>query len=131
MHIIELSPRTPADTNGLPLGAVMKTLTNRMGSVVTGDALADAVVEYHDALVTRKDVDLVDIPVVGEANGVRHASFAIGWLTEVVSAARPHARRDVEDEAATAGLHALAKATRAKGPVSIRDFAWARPLEWE
>src|SRR4051794_22291748 len=86
---MELSPQTPADIIRLPLGGAMKTLTNLMGTVVTGNELADAVVEYHDALVTRRDVALVDIPVIGEANSVRRASLAIGWLTELVSASRP------------------------------------------
>ena len=95
----------------------MKTLTNLMGSHVTGDEIANAVLAYHEALVARRSVGLVEIPVVGEERPARRATFAVGWLTGLVAASGPkagrRAERSVEDAALVSDLHALALATLA------------------
>jgi hypothetical protein len=62
----------------------MKVLTAGGGSYLTGSEIADAVVRYGLALAKRRDVDLVDIPFVGDGQ-VRRAIFTIGWRYEAQS----------------------------------------------
>ena len=53
----------------------MKRLHHAGGSVLTGDALADAVLDYARALGNRDLLDVVDIPVINERIGlVRQAA---------------------------------------------------------
>jgi hypothetical protein len=59
----------------------MKLLTVGGGSYLTGSDIADAVLRYGLALAKRRDVDLVDIPYLGEGH-VRRAAFTIGWRCE-------------------------------------------------
>lgn len=52
----------------------MKTLITQVGSYVTGDAVADAVVQYWLALVAERRADVVDIPIIdpgGRRSNVR------------------------------------------------------------
>jgi hypothetical protein len=62
----------------------MKVLTAGGGSYLTGSDIADAVVRYGLALARRRDVDLVDIPFVGDGQ-VRRAIFTVGWRCETRS----------------------------------------------
>jgi hypothetical protein len=62
----------------------MKVLTAGGGSYLTGSEIADAVVRYGLALAKRRDVDLVDIPFVGDGQ-VRRAIFTIGWRCDTRS----------------------------------------------
>lgn len=43
----------------------MKILVTQVGTYVTGDAVADAVMEYWLALTEERRADVVDIPTVG------------------------------------------------------------------
>ncbi|GAA1836900.1 hypothetical protein [Agromyces salentinus] len=67
----------------------MKTLTNRYGSFLTGDDLADAVLHYGLALARRQQLDLVDIPYRAEDGTVGRVQLTIGWLTETTSTSTP------------------------------------------
>lgn len=84
----------------------MKILTNRMGSFVTSDDVADAVVAYHLALVARREVDLVGVPVLDGQGTVRHAEIAVGWLTLIEA----RAGADFEALDTARDLHARARA---------------------
>jgi hypothetical protein len=57
----------------------MKLLTNRTGSYLTGDELADAVMRYSLALARRRELDVVDIPFITDDGGVRRVELPIGW----------------------------------------------------
>jgi len=92
----------------------MKTLTNLMGSVVTGDLLADAVVVYHRALVARRRASLVEVPVLTEHDRIRRAKIAIGWLTGLASSPQPSRGPEIEDTAIAIELRSLARKLRAE-----------------
>lgn len=128
---IEESPGTPAPYNHLRPGAVMKSLTNLMGSVVTGDALADAAIAYHEALVEKRNVDLVELPVLVENDVVRRASIAVGWRTELVSRPEPRVTGDLVDAPTADHLNSLTAETRAARSLDSLDFDWAQAVDWE
>jgi len=60
----------------------MKSLVTALGSYVTGDEIADAVLDYGHALTLEQRTDLVDIPVVGDGGSTR-LRLAIGWLIQL------------------------------------------------
>ena len=93
----------------------MRTLTNLMGSVVTGDMLADAVVTYHRALVARRRAALVEVPVLAEHDRIRRAKLSIGWLTGLASSpvGQPNSGTEIEDPAIAIELRSLARQLRA------------------
>ncbi|MFC5931053.1 hypothetical protein [Cryobacterium melibiosiphilum] len=63
----------------------MKRIFHPGGSVVTGSDLADAVLLYAEALSNRRQVDVVDIPVVGDSGELLRAQFLIGSASQLVS----------------------------------------------
>ena len=64
-------------------GLSMKTLENRAGAYLTGDEIADAVMEYSGALVQEQLTEVVEIPFVAEPGIIRRVQLLIGWRTEV------------------------------------------------
>lgn len=65
----------------------MKLLSNRNGSFLTGDDIADAVLHYGLALARRHELDVVDIPFRAGDGTVGRVQLTIGWLTETVATA--------------------------------------------
>ena len=63
----------------------MKRLHQAGGSVLTGDALADAVLDYARALGNRKLIDVVDIPVINETGEHAHAKILVGSGIQLMS----------------------------------------------
>jgi hypothetical protein len=57
----------------------MKQLITALGSYFTGDDIADAVLDYGQALAREGHTDLIDIPVAGDGGSTR-LRFSIGWL---------------------------------------------------
>lgn len=56
----------------------MKTVITQVGSYVTSDAVADAVVEHWSALAEEMRSDVVEMPVVGLGGGSTHVRLALG-----------------------------------------------------
>jgi len=63
------------DVRGIPV----KLITNRTGSYLTGDELADATMQYGLALARMRDLDVVDIPFVSPTGVVLRVQLTIGW----------------------------------------------------
>lgn len=61
----------------------MKALTTRVGTYVTGDAVADAVLTYALALARMHALDLVEIPFRATSGAVSHVQFRLGWLVDM------------------------------------------------
>lgn len=57
----------------------MKIITNRTGSYLTGDDLADATMQYGLALARMRDLDVIDIPFVSPAGVVLRVQLTVGW----------------------------------------------------
>ena len=78
----------------------MKRLQQAGGTVLTGDALADAVLEYARALGNRHTIDLVDIPVVNERRGRVHAQILVGSGIQLMSVSASSMSPELLDQAA-------------------------------
>lgn len=63
----------------------MKRIHNAAGSVLTGDVLADAVLDYARTLGNRHLLDIVDVPVINEHGEVGHARMLIGSGVQLMS----------------------------------------------
>lgn len=63
----------------------MKLLTNRSGSYLTGDDIADAVMIYGLALTRSRNVDLVEIPLLMPDQSIRRVELLIGWNNQLSS----------------------------------------------
>jgi hypothetical protein len=109
----------------------MKLLTAGRGSYLTGSEIADAVVRYGLALAKRRDVDLVDIPFVGDS-GVRRAIFTIGWRYEARSVTCAIDGEELVEVGTTFALDAKANAVarrraHAFTPEEAAALTWPEP----
>lgn len=93
----------------------MKALTTRVGTYVTGDAVADAVLEYALALARARQIDLVDVPFRAADGEIARVRFRIGWMTDVDAVADGRRGPEVTDDAATAELRARERALHPHG----------------
>ena len=60
----------------------MKLIITTLGSYLTGDGIADALLDYNHALSRARATDLVDIPVVRDRETSR-LRLTIGWLVQL------------------------------------------------
>lgn len=109
----------------------MKLLTAGGGSYLTGSEIADAVVRYGLALARRRDIDLVDIPFVGDG-GVRRALFTIGWRYEARSVTCISDGEELVEVGTTFALDAKAHAVsrrraHAFTPEEAAALSWPEP----
>lgn len=102
----------------------MKVLTAGGGSYLTGSDIADAVVRYGLALAKRRDVDLVDIPFVGDGE-VRRAAFTIGWRCDTRTVTCAHDGEELIEVGTTFALEAKANgiAGRRAHPFTTEEAA--------
>jgi hypothetical protein len=106
----------------------MKVLIAGGGSYLTGSDIADAVLRYGLALAKRRELDLVDIPVlVGGA--VRRAVFTIGWRCETRAETCVTEGDELVEAGTTSALAGKASAAGAKSahPLTTEDAA---ALSW-
>jgi hypothetical protein len=61
----------------------MKALSTRVGTYVTGDAVADAVLGYALALARVQSLDLVEIPFRAANGAVSRVQLRLGWLVDL------------------------------------------------
>ena len=98
----------------------MKRIFHPGGSVVTGSDLADAVLHYAEALSNRQQVDVVDIPILGDAGLPGRAQFLIGAASQLVSVTAEAVTRELVETETTDLLR-----RKALGPVSQVSSAWS------
>jgi hypothetical protein len=103
----------------------VKILVTSDSRVCTGDAIADAVVDYSLALTRLQAIDVVRIPVRDEDGGERTVEFVIGWNMPVVAVPESTAADELIDADALGALVERATATeRRRGePFDDADLA--------
>ena len=87
----------------------MKRIFHPGGSVITGSDLADANLVYAEALSNRRQVDVVDIPVVGEDGLPGRAQFLIGAASQLVSVTAESGSSELIEPATADLLHRKAR----------------------
>lgn len=83
----------------------MKRIFHPGGSVITGSDLADAVLLYAEALCNRRQVDVVDIPVMGEDGQLLRAQFLIGSSSQLMSVTTQSLSPELVEPETTEFLH--------------------------
>jgi hypothetical protein len=63
----------------------MRRVYYSSGSIVTGDAIADAVLEYAEALAKDGRADIVEVPVVLPSGRIGAATLLIGPTSQLAS----------------------------------------------
>jgi hypothetical protein len=109
-------------------GTDMKLLTNRNGSFLTGDDLADAVMRYGLALARKRDIDIVDIPFRTADGAVRRVQLSVGWNVDTTATSGPEGTDElIEVETARSMNAKAASAEILRGqPLSHDELAQMR-----
>ena len=76
----------------------MKLLINRLGSYLTGDDLADAVLNYGLALARQRRLDLVDVPYRRSDGSIARVRMTVGWRSDTSSVEFASSREAHDDE---------------------------------
>lgn len=98
----------------------MKALTTRVGTYVTGDAVADAVLSYALALARRQRLDLVELPFRAAGGEVSRVQIRVGWMVDVDSISQQEQRGpELTDAATTDDLKARELALRSHGDTPL------------
>lgn len=98
----------------------MKALTTRVGTYVTGDAVADAVLSYALALARIQALDVVDIPFRTAIGDAERVQLRLGFLVDmdcVSEGGRPE--DELVDVAVVSDLRARELALHPKGDSSF------------
>lgn len=111
---------------------MMKILITALGSYLTGDEIADAVLEYAQALADERATDVVDIPISGDGGSMR-LRMSVGWLVQVHAMDAETEGSELTDPATSTRLRE--RATRLTvhrmspepfEPLGLSDYDWLR-----
>jgi hypothetical protein len=84
----------------------MKNIHYAGDVLMTGDALADAVVKYAETLAQNNTSAAIDVPIVTEDGVATSASFLLGPASQLVAVPVPSEFPDPVDEALLARIEA-------------------------
>jgi len=98
----------------------MKRIYHPGGSIITGSALADAVMLYAEALSNRRETDVVDIPVIDADGSYGRAQFLIGSSSQLVSVTTADGDSELTETATI-----LALQEKARVGATPPSLAWA------
>jgi hypothetical protein len=102
----------------------MKALTTRVGTYVTGDAVADAVLSYALALARLQRLDLVDVPFLGENGEMARVRLRVGWMVDMDAVSHQEHEPELTAPAVTDDLRAREFALHSHGdtPLAAGDL---------
>lgn len=88
----------------------MKSLITQVGTYLTGDATAHAVLEYWVALAEERRSDVVEIPVIGSSGGRSSVWLTLGAMVPIAVVPADLAPQIEDDDGAADRIRALAQA---------------------
>ncbi|MEV7608845.1 hypothetical protein AB0N61_05120 [Microbacterium sp. NPDC089320] len=97
----------------------MKSLITQVGTYVTGDATADAVLEYWAALAEEGRSDVIEVPIVGPAGGRSRVRVTLGAMFPIAVLHAELSPPIEDDEGAADEIRAR---TRALVPTATSAF---------
>ena len=112
----------------------MKLLINRLGSYLTGDDLADAVINYGLALARQRQLDLVDVPYRRHDGSIARVRMTVGWRSDTSAVEFASSRAAHDDELVEPGTTlAMYDKAAAVGVTRATPFsaAEAAQLDWD
>ena len=83
----------------------MKLITTALGSYLTGDDIADAVLDYGHALARDQRTDLIEIPIVVDHSTTR-LRLTVGWTVQLHAIGATSTQPELIDEDLTDSLRA-------------------------
>lgn len=81
----------------------MKLITTALGSYLTGDDIADAVLDYSHALAREQRTDLIEIPIVVDHSTTR-LRFTVGWTVQLHTVGAVSSQPELVDDDLTRSL---------------------------
>lgn len=99
----------------------MKRIHHAGGSVLTGDALAAAVLDYARALGNRDLLDVVDIPVINDDGELGQAQMLIGSGIQLMSVSASSISSELVDQDA---VNAILRRTADTSVARARPFGY-------
>jgi hypothetical protein len=103
-----------------PEATGVKRIQHAGGSVLTGDALADAVLDYARTLGNRHMLDVVDIPVINDHGESGQARMLIGSGIQLMTVTASSTSPELEDQDA---VNTILRQTADKSVARARPFA--------
>lgn len=107
----------------------MKTLVTQVGTYLTGDATADAVVRYWLALAEERRNDIIEIPIVGSGGERSNVRLALGAMLPIAVVDAGLAPEIDDDEGAARRLLARAHALTPKAGPAFEPGDALEPLD--
>ena len=106
----------------------MKLLINASGAYLTGDDIADAVLDYGMALANEQRVDLVEVPyiVTDDHGAVGTVRLTVGWRADVSATQHQGEHPELLDDAVLLELLARTTALHPSGdrPLTAEDISY-------
>jgi hypothetical protein len=106
----------------------VKLISNSSGAYLTGDDIADAVLDYGVALANERRVDLVDIPyiVTDDHGAVGRVRLTVGWRAELNATLHLGDVVELLDDGLILELHERTTALHPSGdrPLTAEDISY-------
>jgi hypothetical protein len=106
----------------------VKLITNSSGAYLTGNDIADAVLNYGVALANERRVDLVEIPyvVTNDHGAVGSVRLTVGWRAELNATSHQGDELELLDDAVLLELLARTTALHPSGdrPLTAEDISY-------
>jgi len=99
----------------------MKRILYNGGTVITGDAIAHAIIEYASELARHESSDTVDIPTVNAEGDYARAEMLLGPASQFVIETIAAEQEDPADEALVTEIEAKTAQLLAPRPVASAD----------
>lgn len=94
----------------------MKVLAYAGGEYRTGSEIAQALLDYSQALADVGTAASIEIPIVGDGGRRSHATFLVGPASQIVAIDAPDSGEELVDDAVVERLKSL---TRTLHPVAL------------
>ena len=111
----------------------MKLITNPSGAYLTGDDIADAVLDYRVALANERRVALVDLPyiVTDDHGAVGRVRLTVGWRAELNATVHIGDVVELLDDGLILELHERTTALHPSGdrPLTADDLSYLEDSE--
>ena len=105
----------------------MKLLINSSGAYLTGDDIADAVLDYGMALANEQRVDLVEVPyvVTDDHGAVGTVRLTVGWRADISATQHQGEHPELLDDALLLDLHTRTSTLSPSGdrPLTAEDIS--------
>ena len=105
----------------------MKLLINNSGAYLTGDDIADAVLNYGMALANEQRVDLVEVPyvVTDDHGAIGSVRLTVGWRADVSATQHQGDHPELLDDSLLLDLHSRTSTLTPSGdrPLTAEDIS--------